>query len=131
MKKMKEVKAALWICVLVLLTTFSFSSTQKADLSGTWIGKTEVPNSGTDEVTLILQKTEDGYTGIVNDSLAVIGKDTPIRDIKLEGDRLSFVFNLPDGNWVIMKVTVAGDTMKGQWEHQEGDIGGIELTRKK
>jgi hypothetical protein len=131
MKKMKEVKAVLWIVALILLTTFSFSSTQKADLSGTWVGKTEVPDSGTDEVTLVLQKSDDGYTGIVNDSLAVIGKDTAIRDIKLEGDRLSFAFNLPDGNWVMMKVTVTGDTMEGQWEHQEGGIGAIELVRKK
>lgn len=131
MKKMKEVKAVLWIVALVLLTTFSFSSAQKADLSGTWIGKTEVPNSGTDEVTLVLQKSEDGYTGIVNDSLAIIGKDTAIRDIKLESDQLSFAFNLADGNSVMMKVTVAGNTMKGQWQHQEGDIGAIELVKKK
>lgn len=126
-------KLKLVLCVVACLGIFApaASSFDQEDLSGTWIGKTEVPDTGIDEVTVILKKTETGYTGIINDSLAVIAKDTEIKDINTDGDKLSFAFPLADGNRVVIKVTVAGDKMTGYWEHQEGNTGAIELTRKK
>jgi len=128
---MKILKLVLCFLACLAFLASSVFPFQKIDLTGTWIGKTEVPDSGTDEVTLVLKKTETGYTGIVNDSLAVIAKDTEVKEINLDGDKLFFAFPLADGARVVIKVTVAGDKLTGFWEHQEGDTGAIEMTRKK
>jgi hypothetical protein len=104
---------------------------QAPNLSGTWIGKTEVPNVGTDEVTLVLKKVEKSYSGTITDNQSVINANTEIKDVTIDGERLSFTFNLADGNLITIKLTVAGDKMTGQWEHPEGSTGTIELIRKK
>ena len=36
------------------------------DITGTWIGKTEVPNAGVDELTLVIKKTATGFTGTLS-----------------------------------------------------------------
>ena len=36
---------------------------------GTWVGITEVPDQGADEVTLTIAKSDGGYTGTMTDSL--------------------------------------------------------------
>jgi len=124
---------AKWILTAaVFLGVFALTGyAQKApDLGGTWIGKTEVPNVGTDEVTLVLKKVEKNYGGTISDNQAVINPNTEIKDVVIDGDKLSFMFNLADGNLITIKLTVAGDKMTGQWEHPEGSTGAIELIRK-
>jgi len=56
-----------------------------ADLSGTWVGWTEVPNVGPDEVTLVLNKTEKGYNGTISDNQAVMNSNTDIKDVSIDG----------------------------------------------
>lgn len=119
--------AATFLGVLVL----AGYAQQAPNLSGTWIGKTEVPNVGTDEVTLVLKKAEKSYSGTITDNQAVINPNTEIKDVTIDGDKLSFNFSLADGNLITIKLTVAGDKMTGQWEHPEGSTGTIELIRKK
>jgi hypothetical protein len=123
-----------WILSLVLLFgifAWAGPSLQAPNLSGTWIGKTEVPNVGTDEVTVVLKKAEKSYSGTITDNQAVINPNTEIKDVTIDGEKLSFTFNLADGNLITIKLTVAGDKMIGQWEHPEGSTGTIELIRKK
>jgi hypothetical protein len=102
-----------------------------ADLSGTWVGWTEVPNVGPDEVTLVLNKTEKGYNGTISDNQAVMNSNTEIKDVSIDGEKLSFVFPLSDGSLIITKLVVADDKMTGHWEHPEGTTGTIELVKKK
>jgi len=119
--------AAAFLCVLALA-----GYAQKApDLSGIWIGKTEVPDIGTDEVTLVLKKVEKSYGGTISDNQAVINANTEIKDVAIDGDKLSFLCSLADGNIIKIKLTVAVDKLTGQWEHPEGSTGTIELIRKK
>jgi hypothetical protein len=101
------------------------------DITGTWIGKTEVPNAGVDELTLVLKKTPTGFTGTFSDTLAQVDKDAAITEVKLEGDDLSFNFFLADGTAMIAKLKVDGDKLTGTWGHPQGDVGTMTFERKK
>ncbi len=110
---------------------FAAAALAAADFAGTWNGKTEVPDSGIDELVLVLVKTEAGWSGTVNDSIGIIAKDTPLADIKVDGDKITFTFPIVDGNIIDNRLTIAGDRMTGEWVHPEGDSGTLEFERKK
>jgi hypothetical protein len=116
-------------CLAFIL--FSTAAASAPDLAGTWIGKTEVPDQGTDEVTLVLKKDEKGYTGTVVDTLGLIAKDTEIMDVKVEGNEISFRFPLTDGAMISVKMTADGNKMAGAWVHPEGDTGVLSFEKKK
>jgi hypothetical protein len=128
MTKARWILAAAALLGVISLASFA---QEAADLSGTWIGKTEVPNTGMDEVTLVLKKAEKSYGGTISDNQGVLKADTEIRDVMMDGEKLSFVFPLADGTLFLMKLVVAGDNMTGQWEHPVGSTGAIEFVKKK
>jgi hypothetical protein len=102
------------------------------DLGGTWVGKTDVPHVGTIEVTLVLKRTDKGYSGtIASDDQGVINGDPEIRDVTAAGEKLSFTFPLADGTLLFMKLTIAGEKMAGHWEHPAGSNEAVELVKKK
>jgi aminopeptidase N len=101
------------------------------DITGTWIGKTEVPNAGVDELTLVIKKTATGFTGTFSDTLAQVEKDAAITAVKLEGDDLTFNFSLVDGTAMQAKLKVDGDKLAGTWGHPQGDVGTMTFERKK
>jgi len=117
--------------LLSLTLTLAAAIASAADLTGTWTGNTDAPDIGTIQVTLILKKAEDGYAGTVSDSASLIAPDTPVRDLKVEGDSLTCWFNLADGSTVSMQLKVSGETMTGGWQHSDGGTGAISLERKK
>ena len=128
MIKAKWILAAAALLGVITLTGF----TQKApNLSGTWIGKTEVPNIGTDEVTLVLKKAEKSYGGTISDNQAVINANAEIRDVTMDGEKLSFICPLAEGTLLMIKLVVDGDKMTGHWEHPAGTTGAIEFVKKK
>lgn len=101
------------------------------DPAGTWVGTTEVPNRGTDQITLTINKVKDGYTGTMSDSLEVVSREE-LRDIRYADGVLTFSFTLTEGATpMTMKLKVAGDKMEGAWAHPEGDTGAIAFQRKK
>lgn len=101
------------------------------DITGTWIGQTEVPNVGVDELTLVIKKTATGFTGTFSDTLGQMNKDSEITAVKLEGDELSFNFPLADGTLMAAKLKIDGDKLSGTWEHPEGSGGSMTFERKK
>lgn len=101
-----------------------------ADIAGKWIGVTEVPDQGTDVVTMIIVRTEGGFAVTLSDSLGVVAADAGVRDVKLENDVLTFHFTITDGAVLTMRLAVAGEKMLGQWEHPEGNTGAIVFERK-
>jgi hypothetical protein len=106
----------------------------EADISGTWVGQTEVPDSPEpDRVTLVLKKDNTGYVGTVSDSLGM-AEEAECKDIELDGNKLTMNFEIvnPEGIYVRIyaSLTVEGDTMKGYWESEEGDSSALELTKK-
>jgi hypothetical protein len=109
----------------------ALSALAPADLSGTWIGKTEVPNQGADELTMALKKIEGGYAGTLVDTLGLIARDTEIKNIEIKGDEMTFTFPLVDETIIICRMKIAGDKITGGWEHPEGSSAPLEFARKK
>jgi hypothetical protein len=119
--------AFLFLSALVALTVPLWAAENPV---GTWVGTTEVPDQGADEVTLTIAKSDGGYTGTMTDSLGMVAKEA-LRDIEFAEGVLTFGFSLADGAAMKMKLKIAGDRMAGEWQHPEGDIGAITLERKK
>jgi len=116
---------------LVAQVAVSAQTPKPVDLTGTWIGKTDVPNQGPDEVTIVFRKIDNVYAGTIVDSLGMIARDTEMKDVELKGDELTLNFPLVDGTTILCRLKVAGDKITGQWGHPEGDVGDFEFTRKK
>ena len=116
---------------LVAQAAMSGQTPKLVDLAGTWIGKTDVPNQGTVEVTMVIRKIDNGYAGTIMDSLGIIAPDTEMKNIELKGDELTLNFPLADGTTILCRLKVAGDKITGQWGHPEGDVGDLEFARKK
>lgn len=98
--------------------------------AGLWIGTTNVPDQGADQVTLAITKTADGYGGTMSDSLNIVAKEA-LRDVRFADSVLSFGFTLTDGTLMTMTLTLGGDKMAGEWETPDGGIGAIAFERKK
>ncbi len=101
------------------------------DLSGTWIGKTEVPNAGPDELTLVIQKKEAAYIGTISDTVGYLAPGTELKEIKVEGNDMTFQFVLVDGTLMSAKLTFKDETLSGSWVHPEGDTAEMKFERKK
>ncbi len=129
MKKMTSTLA-----LLAFLLTFSsgISLCQDVDLSGTWEGKTEVPDSAEpDQLTLVLERIDGEYRGTITDSLGY-AEDAELVDIKLEGNTLTFSFTIFDGfeySTIYATLKVEGNRMIGNWESEEGTSGPVELVK--
>ena len=98
---------------------------------GTWVGQTQVPEQGTDQVTLAIAKGKTGLTGTVVDSLGMVAANTPLKDVAIVDGELTGSFALTDGAVVVLKLKLDGDKLKGRWEHQSGDVGELVFERKK
>lgn len=117
--------------LLSLAFAFAASVTAAADLIGTWTGSTDVPDVGAIQVSLVLKQAEGGYAGTISDSASMITPETPVKDLKVDGDALTFWFVLADGTSVSMQLKVEGETMTGGWQHESGATGAMRLERKK
>ena len=100
------------------------------DPAGLWIGTTEVPDQGTDQVRLAITRIDGGYGGLMTDSLRVVAGDA-LRDVRFADGVLTFGFSLTDGTAMTMTLKVTGEKMAGEWRHPEGDSGAITFERKK
>jgi hypothetical protein len=130
---MKKTASALTLFVFLLVLSCGMSFSQQADLSGTWVGLTEVPDAvEPDMLTLVLKKEERKYYGTITDSLGML-QDTEIEDVEFKDNTLTFTFQVDTGEeyaTVSASLTVKGDKLIGYWE-TEGDSASIELERKK
>ena len=107
---------------------------QDQDLSGTWIGSTNVPNrEDRDSLTLVLKKDGASYTGNITDSMGMLNA-TVLEKVKLEKDTLSFEFlAVTESGEIRVRSTlkVSKDKLAGSWETEQGDTGALEMVRKK
>lgn len=131
---MKKTASILSLLAFVMVLFNGAAFCQKVNLSGTWIGETEVPEGlEPDKVTLVLKKTNGEYTGNVTDSMGMADK-AELEDIEFEDNELTANFLIFDGYEnarIYFTLTVEGDTMKGFWESESGDSAIIELHRQK
>lgn len=117
--------------LLVLFTGAVLS--QEANLSGTWIGETTVPDElEPDKVTLVLERTNGEYKGKVTDAFG-FAMESELKDIEFKDNKLTANFLIFNGEAYVkisFELTVEGDTMKGYWESEEGDSAPIELHKQ-
>jgi len=125
-------KYARLFTLAVMIVVFCGLSLYAADISGTWIGTTEVQDYGEDELTVVLKKTESGYEGTFTDS-AGMADNAELKDIVYEGTHLTFNFEIYNGmeyQTVSCSIEVKDDTMTGSWETEDGSSGSMEMTKK-
>lgn len=131
---MKKTASILSLLAFVMVLFNGAAYCQKVNLSGTWIGETEVPEGlEPDKVTLVLEKTNGEYKGNVTDSMGMAEK-AELEDIEFEDNELTANFLIFDGYEYVriyFMLTVEGDTMKGFWESESGDSAVIKLHRQK
>ena len=137
---MKKAVMIIAVAALCLGAQGAFGQTQSpaqkaaptpADITGTWNGKTEVQDTGTLELQLVIKKEKDAYSGTIMDSMNMIAQGTEIKVVELKDDSLTLTFPLADGALITCRLKVAGDKMTGQWEHPQGATGLFDFTRKK
>lgn len=118
--------------VFALAMTSGLVFTYKVDISGTWVGETEVPEQGTDEMTLVIEKTDGEYTATISDSFGML-VDSECEELEYKNDTLSFNISIFDGYsdiTVHITLNVEGDTMTGYWETDDSDTGEITMERQ-
>lgn len=128
---MKKLTSTLVLITFIFALSSGLSFCLADDISGTWVGETDIPEQGTDELTLVLEKAGDTYTGTLNDSFGMV-VDTEAEDLEYKDNVLTFNFSIYDGySSMIVYITlkVEGDTMTGQWETEEGETGEINMAK--
>jgi hypothetical protein len=127
-----KIKIYLVVMFAVLAAfVFAAASPTAVDFSGTWLGKTTLPDGTVDEFNLVLKKEKDSYAGTIDDSLQGIAPATPIQSVKVEGKLITFTFPWPDGAMIYCKLTLAGEKMTGDWTHPAGTMGALIFEKKK
>ena len=130
---MKNLSLIFTVFVFFFAVTSGISYGQDVDLSGTWVGQTEVPDQGTDDITLVLEKNDGEYTGSATDSLGMF-EDVECEDLEFQDGTLTFHISIFDGYeymTVWMNIEVDGDKMSGFWEIEDGTTGAVEMERVK
>jgi hypothetical protein len=118
------------LAIAILSALLLANAAQAADITGTWRGKTEVPQQGPDEVTIVLKKTATGaYAGTISDSLAVIAAATEIKDITWADNVFTCSFPLANGANVKLTCRLEDGRLNGTWVHEQGDTGSIVLEK--
>ena len=130
---MRRISSLLAMLAFLLTLSCGISFCQEVDLSGTWEGTTEVPDSPEpDQLTLVLEKIDGEYSGTINDSLG-LAEDAELEDVEFKDNTLTFSFTIFDGfeySTVYATLTVEGNKMSGNWESEDGGSGPVELVKK-
>jgi len=105
---------------------------QESDLTGTWVGSTYIADSGDDQVTLVLQKEGEAYSGTVSDSMGM-ANEAKLENGKFVNGTLTGEFTIFNGSdYMKIKLTLKlnGELLVGNWESADGESGSLELKRK-
>ena len=124
---------SLILILTALLLWGGLSFAGEIELSGTWVGTTEVPDMGTDEVTLVLTQENGLYAGTITDTLGM-ANEAECTEILFENNTLTFNFSIYNGYEFVeiyCTLTVEEEALTGQWESEDGNMADIRLERKK
>ncbi len=127
MKKHRKPFAAAALIAVLLAVPLAAA----AQIAGTWVGKTEVPGVGPDEITLVLKEANGSVTGTISDAAGSITSATEIKDVKWAGTELSYSFALPDGAKVTVTSRLEDGKLNGSWTHEQGSTGTFVMEKKK
>lgn len=130
---MKKFTVIYALAIFVLVATMGLMFGQSIDLSGTWVGETEIPDAiEPDVMTLVITKEDGEYSAKISDSMGML-VNTECEDFEFKENELTFncgVDTEEEFMTVYITVKVEGDTMTGFWETDDGSTGSIELTKK-
>jgi len=130
---MKKVTPIYVLAVLVLVVTSGLMFGQSVDLSGTWVGETEVPDAiEPDGMTLVITKEDGEYSAKISDAMGML-ENTECEDIEFVEDKLTFNIEVNTGGeylTVYLTLKVEDNTMTGFWESDGGETGPVELKKK-
>lgn len=105
---------------------------QESDLTGTWEGSTYVPDSGDDQITLVLKKEGETYSGTVTDSMGLANESALENAQYVEGTLTAdfMIFNGSEYIKIKLNLKLSGELLVGNWESEGGSTGSLELKRK-
>lgn len=130
---MKKITMSFTLTALVLTAVSGLMFGQSVDLSGTWVGETEVPDEiEPDGMTLVITKEGGEYSAKISDTMGMLD-NTVCEDIEFKENELTFNIEVNTGEeflTVYLTLKVEGDTMTGFWESDDGATGSVELTKK-
>lgn len=126
-------KQVIVLAVCVALAMAGAVAAQAVDLSGRWVGSTQVPNVGEDRLLLELTKDGASYAGTVSDSAGMIAQ-AAISNVSYVDGTLTFDIVVSTGSAtfpVRLSLKADGDTLSGTWATEQGDSATVTLTREK
>ena len=123
---------SLFVAIALIVVAGSLAA-QQTDLSGTWSGPTRIPNmSDNDQITLILKKAGDSYSGSVSDAMGMVN-EAALENVKFENNALTFEFVVSvngQNERVSNKLDYKDGKLVGSWWTEDGTTGPLDLTRK-
>ena len=124
-----------FVMVLVMLSVAAGvgAAARAADLSGTWVGVTQVPDRGEDRLKLELKADGGSYAGLMTAESGIVVAN-PITKVKVEGALLTFDIVVNNGSAefaVHVSMKADGDTLAGTWATDDGLSAPLTLTRQK
>jgi hypothetical protein len=128
-------KSAVLPALLVLLLAGSLAAAP--DFTGTWLGKTEIPGAGINDMTLVIQKKVDAqtkavtYLATLTDVMGYIPPGTEAGEVKVDGSEMTFQFTIVDGTLISGKLTLKDDVLVGAWSTPDGMGAEMRFERKK
>lgn len=128
---MKAIAASLVFAALVFAVA-GVGAQGPADLTGTWIGTTLVPDVGEDAITLELKREGNTYTGRCTDAAKVVVAPE-IKNVAFTDGTLTFDIGVAGGTDTItvhISLKVDGDQMTGHWATNDGASAALKLARQ-
>ena len=130
---MKKTKGVL-VFVLMVMACLTLSAQKPADLVGTWEGEATLEGESDPNVlTMVLEMKEGKLAGHLTDQYET-WMETPLEELTLEGDVLSFSVNAstPGGDFLVkFTMKVEGNSMTGELEIPDMGLKGTwEATKK-
>mgnify|MGYP001241419927 CR=1 FL=1 len=123
--KVDLINVVRFLSILAVVTCLAPGLWAAASIAGEWDATAKTSWGETYQLTVVLEEGPDGVSGRV---LGPGGEVSPLKDVKYEGDQLSFSVEIGYTTYTA-QLTVSGDTMEGEWEGG-GDSGTAHATRR-
>ena len=112
---MTMLRVALGFMAVLGVLVLSAPPSPAVDWAGTWTGSIDTQGLGVDTITLVLKKADKTYTGTIEDSLGLVEKATPIMEVQLGVEEISFSFKAVGGAMDFkMKMSLGGGKISAQ-----------------
>ena len=114
------VRTLAFFCIFGLLASAAASA-----VVGTWKVNAKGPDGSEHRLNFEIKEDTGKLAGTL---VTEEGATVPVRDMKLDGGELSFRIEAEGAVWAV-KLTVAGNSMKGKYTAESGESGPFEATR--